>query len=308
VVDWANIWLDPVSGSAGANPSVCGHIGIDLFLGDGYVPCHNSSDSAYAACEMSSVGTISYAYVHSFSDFPYGIFVTNISANVCKGQPWCLSRVPTINHLWGNRITGAALEFYPHTSCASDAKYDATSNTYGGARVQIGASPSAGCVPLGAPSPYNAFSYFANGGVYSCRVGTVTLPCSGAACTYAKLTGTVYELTSTVASGRVSIDMFQNGAGSYTDQEIGVSGFASTGSGTTGTYTSGPLYTGGNWKIYVGDHCGEAGRPACSTGGNHGSIIIDGVSIPSNSTTLDFHLDQHCFGYAQCSCERGSCP
>lgn len=164
-------------------------------------------------------------------------------------------RRTTLTHYWGRKVSSIALELY---------SYDPT---VGGARLEM-----ACC------------SYFANGGVYTDPVGTITLPQQGQP-------GTVYfngYFTGTnIAMRTFGVDVFGTGTpGASTSGGASLYGFSSTATGTDGYYRTTPLYAG-QYKTYLN----EKGRSARS--------IVYYLWNVNVGDIFDFAADVPCFGVSQ---------
>lgn len=225
-----------------------GHIGIDITLDDGKLPCKNPQDLNYSACQIQG----SYAYYYEFghgriycAPVPVdprgesgwqrsGIFITNsLRSSSCFGQ----SR-PDISHNWGRRIVTADVEIYPWVS-SRERRYDPRFNVYGGARFSV-----------------SDWSFQANNGRYSPEIGKIVLPCRNNA--HALLNGYAWEDRAAgrpAGPGRLSVDMFQQGGEPQSSTGYKIEGFASTGIAADtqdGYYTSGPLFPG-RYLLFVTD-------------------------------------------------------
>jgi hypothetical protein len=252
--------MDGIAGAPSGN--VCGHIGVDMGIGTTpYYPCYNPRDTFYGACADA------YYHVESFTSFPYGVFIDNTDNGLA--------------HYWGRKVTTAALEIYPHTSCAPGSNYDVFRNAYGGARVSV-----------------DTWNWFANGGVYSPHVGTVQLPCNLPGCSYSKLNGFISRNGAPAAA---EVDMFGN-ANVTTSTGYPLSGFSAGPTNGDGYYTSTPLYPG-TYETYVTD-----GSTAQYTDPGAHTFVAKikkyGVGVYSTGDRLDVTLDQgkwHCFGIAPCT-------
>jgi hypothetical protein len=268
---WANAPLAAVQN--GSRDGVQqGHIGVDMWMGNpnlnggrDYLPCQNPSETYLSACAMPNAY---YKVLHycspSSSDFPYGLFVGNVSNGL------------TTN--WGNKTTGVALEIYPYSTDLNtvNGSCNPSNPQWNGYGYDL--QPCCGQIVYGGLRIVASnFNYPANGGWYSASIGTVRVPEKGDSDV-----GMVQGyLCHNGAGGRprcpngnnapdhtVSLDWFgQAWEYNRSTAGYGVNSFASwpnqsanTGQPSRGSgyYTSGPLLLG-NTKLYVTDHVSGKG-------------------------------------------------
>lgn len=222
-----------------------GHIGMNVTLDDGTLPCKTPSDPSYPASQVP--GGYEYYYEFGFERIycapvprnpsdesrwqRFGLFIANsVEQSSCP-----VNGNPRIQHNWGKRVVRADVEIYPWVSL-SDPTYRPGVNQLGGARFSV-----------------TNWSIFANGGRYSPEIGAFALPSIDRP--HGLLNGFVWEDVSrrrTAAAGRLAIDMFQQGNEPRSSTGYSIEGFASTGNKADGYYTSGPLYPG-TYLLYVTD-------------------------------------------------------
>jgi hypothetical protein len=270
-VNFSNIWVGKITPGRG-------HVGVDIWYATWrektYNPCHHKENKSYGACAMSKDGPVSYYKVFGFNPegtgFPHGIFIDNKGSNLCKSAAaWCDASLTDIQHNWGRRVTGGAIEIYPY---GPDGTYNPYKQDVGGVRVFV-----------------EGFPNLANGGRYSKQVGDIALPRMGDP-GIGRLNGFVTENGKVVREDkRANFDFFQEGSSLKTSTGYPVHGFSSLPSNQDGYYSSGALPVG-NYKLYVTDR--KTSRK-----------IVLYLQINSPHERLDFKLDQPCFGYPGPKCE-----
>ncbi len=225
--NFANIWVGKITPGPG-------HVGVDIWWkanGKDYNPCQAERvDSNFGGCEDSNVKKVVYYKVYHFksdgsNDFPYGIFIDNTNANHCRSSSWCAKKTSkVINHNWGQKITGAALEIYPYTK------------DIGAVRATIDSFPNE-----------------ANGGRYSVNIGDIKLPKFGDR-GIGQFNGFAFYNGKAVSNKRVTIDAFQTG-GTPLKSSTGfpLYGFSTSSSNKDGYFTTTAI-PNGSYRIYITDH------------------------------------------------------
>lgn len=264
--DWVNLWVGKVTPGDG-------HVGVDIWWPQDYLPCQHSSDIYYDACVLSNDAQTSYYkvqnYTSSSNDFPYGIFIDNRNIDTCTTAGWChdAGGGDLINHGWARLITDASLEIYPHVS----GSYNPSANTVGGVRVHV-----------------QGFPTFANGGRYSYPIGDIHLPQLGQS-GVGKLNGFITNGGSSVSNNRVLFEVFQEQSTMSTTLGFPMTGFTTVRNNSDRYFNTGALPSG-TYKIYITD-----------TSTNH-KIILKGVHIYSSYERIDFDISQPCFGHSGPDC------
>jgi hypothetical protein len=232
-VDWSSIPVDGVDTAGTA------HVGLDILLepaANPYNPCHPQSDadgqyndSFYAACIDANANPMSYFKHWMFGPGGHEIAGGNINwgnwePNHCPTASWCPRQGNLIVTDWAKKVTGWALEFYPHRS------------DEGGLRIQGG------------------FTQSGPGWVAAPNLGVVRLPRVGAGGTV-QLHGYVYG---SPATDRYQIDVFQRSNIWWrTSSGYPAQGFASL-TNTGGSYRTGPLPMGGYYVVVTDNWTGES--------------------------------------------------
>lgn len=252
-------WLSQIIASPGGGTG-SGHIVVDLLLeknGQGYNPCHNSSDSYYNACDGGVYKVARFS--SSSNDFPYGIFVDNSNNSS--------------SHFWARRVGAVFLEIYPY-SVSVPSNLD-------GYRLDPGAC---NC------TVYGGFQVIINDwkGGYSANIGKLQAT-SLSDPDVGRLNGFIRRSGTPVEQGDVNIDWFGQDK-SYGRSSAGypVYSFASWPTNNDGYYTSGPVLKG-NYHIYVLDKGPNQQGP-------NRKVECVGIATKGSSDRLDMELSQPHFG------------